>query len=148
VFNNSRFLILPGWHVANVGTRILALSQRRLAHDWQQTFSHPVLILRPSWTRNDSGIGVQGGQLDAGGKEPGFPLYASGIPAGAGIGQTVGPATVAGRCPEGVVGLTLPCGYSSGDSKIRLSTEQAHSLPSFFRPTLRTHARRRGGGID
>ncbi|OEU71033.1 MAG: hypothetical protein BA864_03275 [Desulfuromonadales bacterium C00003093] len=45
VVNNSRFLILPDYHVPNLGTRILALSQKRLLNDWLKKFGHPVLLL-------------------------------------------------------------------------------------------------------
>ncbi|RDJ94131.1 DUF4338 domain-containing protein [Lacticaseibacillus rhamnosus] len=42
VVNNSRFLIVPHWHVPNLGSRILSLCQRRLCRDWQEIFGHPV----------------------------------------------------------------------------------------------------------
>lgn len=45
VTNNSRFLILPEYHVANLASRILSLSQKRLPVDWQQSFGHPLLLL-------------------------------------------------------------------------------------------------------
>ncbi len=43
--NNNRFLILPEWHVHNLGSRILSLCQKRLPSDWQETFGHPVVLL-------------------------------------------------------------------------------------------------------
>jgi len=45
VVNNSRFLILPDYHVPNLGTRVLSLSQKRLLNDWLKKFGHPVLLL-------------------------------------------------------------------------------------------------------
>ena len=45
IANNSRFLILPHWHRPNVGSRVLALTERRLPHDWQQHFGHPLFLL-------------------------------------------------------------------------------------------------------
>jgi len=45
VANNSRFLILPDWHISNLGSRILSLTQKRLPTDWQNTFGHPLLLL-------------------------------------------------------------------------------------------------------
>ena len=45
VVNNSRFLILPGWHVANLGSRVLSLCEKRLSSDWEETFGHPVMLL-------------------------------------------------------------------------------------------------------
>lgn len=45
VTNNSRFLILPGCHQPNPGSRVLSLCQRRLRHDWPQPFGHPLLLI-------------------------------------------------------------------------------------------------------
>ena len=45
VTNNSRFLILPQWHVPNLASRILSLCQKRISADWQRMFGHPVLLL-------------------------------------------------------------------------------------------------------
>lgn len=45
VANNSRFLILPDWHIANLGSRVLSLCQRRLPADWQDAFGHPLVLL-------------------------------------------------------------------------------------------------------
>jgi hypothetical protein len=45
VTNNSRFLILPEWHVPNLASRVLSLCQRRIGADWQAQFGHPLLLL-------------------------------------------------------------------------------------------------------
>ncbi len=45
VTNNSRFLILPDWHVPNIGSRILSLCEQRLTRDWQGRFGHPAVLL-------------------------------------------------------------------------------------------------------
>lgn len=45
IANNSRFLILPDWHRPNLGSRTLALCQKRLPGDWQASFGHPLLLL-------------------------------------------------------------------------------------------------------
>jgi len=45
IANNSRFLILPGWHRPNVGSRVLSLLERRVGADWQARFGHPLLLL-------------------------------------------------------------------------------------------------------
>ena len=44
VVNNVRFLILPGVHVANLASRILAANLRRLVEDWQRLYGHPVFL--------------------------------------------------------------------------------------------------------
>lgn len=45
VTNNSRFLILPQYHIPNLASRILSLCQKRLCTDWQERFGHPVALL-------------------------------------------------------------------------------------------------------
>ena len=45
VTNNSRFLILPEWHLPNIATKILSLCQKRISTDWQKHFKHPLLML-------------------------------------------------------------------------------------------------------
>ena len=45
IANNSRFLILPDWHHPNLGTRVLALCQRRICADWVAHFNQPLLLL-------------------------------------------------------------------------------------------------------
>jgi len=45
IANNSRFLILPGWRRPNIGSRVLSLTERRVAGDWQTRFGHPLFLL-------------------------------------------------------------------------------------------------------
>ena len=43
--NNSRFLILPDWHRPHLGSKTLALCEKRLPSDWMTQFGHPVVLL-------------------------------------------------------------------------------------------------------
>jgi hypothetical protein len=45
VTNNSRFLLLPGASVPNLGSRVLTLTLERLAGDWQAQYGHPVEVV-------------------------------------------------------------------------------------------------------
>jgi len=45
VANNSRFLILPGGRRPNLGSKTLALCQKRLPDDWRTRFGHPLVLL-------------------------------------------------------------------------------------------------------
>src|SRR5712691_4742906 len=45
VVNHSRFLILPHWHLFNLGSRVLSLCERRLQRDWEEAFGHGVVLL-------------------------------------------------------------------------------------------------------
>lgn len=42
IANNARFLIVPGYHVPNLATRILKLALQRLSDDWQERYGHPL----------------------------------------------------------------------------------------------------------
>jgi len=45
IANNSRFLILPDWHCPNLGSKVLALCERRIDTDWLAHFDQHVLLL-------------------------------------------------------------------------------------------------------
>src|SRR3989442_3518175 len=45
IANNSRFLILPGWHRPNIGSRVLSLTERRVVADWKRRFGPPLFFL-------------------------------------------------------------------------------------------------------
>ena len=44
VTNNTRFLVLPGWQRKNLASRVLGLSVRRLARDWQASHGYAVTL--------------------------------------------------------------------------------------------------------
>jgi hypothetical protein len=45
VANNSRSLILPDRQCPNLGSKVLALCERRIAADWQARFRQALLLL-------------------------------------------------------------------------------------------------------
>jgi hypothetical protein len=42
VANNTRFLVLPGAHIKNLASKVLSVNLRRLSHDWQERYGHPI----------------------------------------------------------------------------------------------------------
>jgi hypothetical protein len=44
IANNTRFLILPELKIKNLASRVLSLNLKRLAHDWQAIYGHPILL--------------------------------------------------------------------------------------------------------
>ena len=44
VANNVRFLILPGWHLPNLASRVLALNLKRISDDWTHFHGNPILL--------------------------------------------------------------------------------------------------------
>jgi hypothetical protein len=45
VANNSRFVILPGHHHRDLGSKILSRIRRRIKQDWQARFGYPLLVM-------------------------------------------------------------------------------------------------------
>jgi hypothetical protein len=45
IANNARFMIMPGYHVPNLATRILRLTLDRLSADWQERYNHPLALV-------------------------------------------------------------------------------------------------------
>ena len=52
IANNSRCLILPGWHRPNTGSRVLSLTERRVVADWLTRFGHPLFLLETFLTHS------------------------------------------------------------------------------------------------
>lgn len=44
IANNARFLILPGYRIPHLASRLLGLNLRRLSADWQLAYAHPILV--------------------------------------------------------------------------------------------------------
>jgi hypothetical protein len=44
VVNNSRLLILPGFHVPNLASKVMKLAVQRLSADWERVYQHAVLV--------------------------------------------------------------------------------------------------------
>ncbi|MHC1725463.1 MAG: Druantia anti-phage system protein DruA [Syntrophobacteraceae bacterium] len=146
VVNNSRFLILPGWHVPNLGSRVLSLCQKRLSRDWQDTFGHPLLLLEtfvdPQRFR---GTVYRAANWLYVGETKGFRRTGKGYSA-----KTQPPKMVFIKPlqPEARELLSRPIlepPYHTGGAKIMLKAEQMRSLPQFFADIpdpRRTHGRR------
>ena len=133
VVNNSRFLILPEWHVFNLGSRVLALCQRRLGSDWEATFGHGVLLLEtfvdPQRFR---GTVYRAANWVYVGNTKGFRRTRHGYTA---TPQSPKMVFVQPLRADARRLLSQPCflpPYQIGDSKIMLSAAQMQSLPSFF----------------
>ena len=43
--NNARYLVLPGYHVPNLATRVMRLTLERLSADWMQRYGHALAVV-------------------------------------------------------------------------------------------------------
>ena len=45
VANNARYLVLPGYHVRNLATRVMRLTLDRISEDWCARYAHPLAVV-------------------------------------------------------------------------------------------------------
>ncbi len=135
IVNNSRFLILPDWHVSNVGSRILSLCERRLNADWQKCFGHPVVLLEtfvdPERYR---GTVYRAANWIFCGETKGFSRIRHGYSATASSPKMVFLKPLEADARALLCGAILKAPYRTGGAKMMLRAKQMESLPSFFAP--------------
>lgn len=133
IVNNSRFLILPHWHIANLGSRILSLCQRRLNRDWQQAFGHPVVLLETFVDpQRFQGTVYKADNWLYVGDTKGFRRIRHGYTA---VAQSPKMVFIKPLRPDARALLCqaiLQSPYRTGGSKMKLNAQQMQSLPSFF----------------
>jgi len=133
VVNNSRFLLLPNGHVPNLGSRLLALCQRRLASDWEETFGHGVLLLEtfvdPQRFR---GTVYRAANWMYVGNTRGFRRTRRGYTPTPQSPKMVFVRPLQAHARELLCAATLAPPYRLGDAKMLLTAAQMQSLPSFF----------------
>jgi hypothetical protein len=132
VVNNSRFLILPN-DVPNLGSRVLALCQRRLGSDWEKTFGHGVVLLEtfvdPQRFR---GTVYRAANWVYVGNTRGFRRTRLGYTATPQSPKMVFVQPLQANARELLCGATLTPPYRLGESKLMLTADQMRSLPGFF----------------
>jgi hypothetical protein len=132
--NNSRFLILPAWHVPNLASRILSLCRKRLPLDWLKTFGHPLLLLEtfvdPKYFQ---GTVYKAANWLYVGDTKGFRRTSRGYSAMPQSKKMVflNPLKINAKSLLSSPKLQLP--FRKGGSKIMLSAHHMQSLPYFFK---------------
>ena len=131
--NNSRFLILPDWHIPNFASRILSLCQSRLRNDWQKSFGHPIVLLETFVNpQRFHGTIYRASNWLYVGDTKGFRRSNNGYTQSA---QTPKMVFVKSLHPDARSILSranLEPPYRTGGSKIMLKAEHMQSLPYFF----------------
>ena len=134
VTNNSRFLILPQWHLPNLASRILSLCRKRLLTDWQAFFGHPILLIETFVDpKRFQGTIYKADNWIYVGNSKGFQRIGKGYSPTAKCPKMVFLKPLA---PDAQTLLSQPIldpTYHTGGKKIMLSAQQMESLPGFFR---------------
>lgn len=132
--NNSRFLILPQYHIPNLASRILSLCQKRLCTDWQERFGHPVVLLEtfvdPQRFR---GTLYKASNWIYVGQTKGFRRIGQGYSATAQSPKMVFLKPLQANAQSLLSQSIIHPLYRKGRPKIMLKAEQMQSLPDFFK---------------
>jgi len=133
IVNNSRFLILPDWHIRNLGSRILSLCQRRLDTDWQKAFGHPVVLLETFVDpQRFQGTVYKAANWLYVGDTKGFRRTRHGYTPNAQSPKMVFIKPLRADVRALLCRAILQPPYCTGGSKIMLNAQQMQSLSSFF----------------
>jgi hypothetical protein len=133
VINNSRFLILPGFHIHNLASRVLSLCLKRLARDWQDIFGHKIVLVE-TFVDPSRFVGTvyKASNWLCIGKTKGYRRQKQGyVPKEHGKLIFVKELTKSAR--RILSQPVLDRSYQTGEVKMLLMAEHMRSLPDFFK---------------
>jgi hypothetical protein len=131
--NNSRFVILPGWHIPNLGSRVLSLCQSRLPRDWQDAFGHPLVLLETFVDpQRFHGTVYKAANWLHVGESRGFRRSGKGYTPKNHSPKMVFLKPLQPDARELLSRPILEPPYRTGGTKMMLKAEQMRSLPGFF----------------
>lgn len=133
ITNNSRFLILPEWHLPNLASRILSLCHKRLAVDWQVVFGHPLVLIEtfvdPQRFR---GTIYKAANWVYVGDTKGFHRNGKGYSATAHSPKMIFVKPLTSDAQALLSRPILEQAYRTGGPRIMVNAQQMKSLPDFF----------------
>jgi hypothetical protein len=136
VVNNSRFLILPQWHLPNLGSRTLSLCEKRIQKDWLVRFGHPLLLMETFVDpQRYHGTVYKAANWLCLGQTKGFRRTRQGDSAYSAQAHTPKLVFVRPLQPKAQSLLSCPIldpRYCNGAPKMLLTADQMRSLPDFF----------------
>lgn len=144
--NNTRFLILPGWNLPNLGSRILSLCAKRISFDWQQHFGHPLLLLETFVDpRRYTGTVYRASNWTELGLTKGFKRVGQGYSAKPSSPKIIFVLPLQANARKLLSCAILNPAYQKGEPKMTMNAQQMESLPDYFKTVTdprRTHGRR------
>ena len=133
IANNSRFLILPAWHVPNLGSKTLSLCHQRLSGDWCARFGHPLLLLETFVDpQRFQGTVYRAANWTYLGDTRGFRRNRHGYSATAAAPKKVFVRPLQANARTVLSRPRLASPYLTGAPKMMLTADQMRSLPDFF----------------
>ncbi|MCF6179076.1 MAG: DUF4338 domain-containing protein [Geopsychrobacter sp.] len=133
VANNSRFLILPQWHLPNLGSRTLSLCEKRIKNDWLKRFGHPLLLMETFVDpQRYHGTVYRAANWQLLGHTKGFRRTSRGYSPVAQSPKMVFVRPLHSQTQALLSRPVLDPPYCNGAPKMMLTADQMRSLPDFF----------------
>lgn len=134
IANNSRFLILPDWHYPNLGSKTLALCQRRIAADWLAHFGKPLLLLETFVDpAHYHGTVYRAANWLCLGQTQGYRRTREGYSRAHDQPKLVFVKSLRRDARDQLARPLLDSRFCTGAPKLMLSAEQMQALPDFFK---------------
>ncbi len=132
--NNSRFLILPAEFNKNLGSRVLSLCLKRLSADWVKQYGHPILLVETfvDPERFHGGI-YRASNWQVLGLTRGFRRTTQGYSAQTAHKKLIFVKPLHRRAQAVLSDHQLSPHFMLGEVKMKITTQQMRSLPSFFK---------------
>lgn len=146
IANNSRFLILPDWHRPNLGSKVLALCQRRIGADWLEHFNQALLLLETFVdTVRYRGTVYRAANWTCVGQTRGYRRIRDGYSDGGGSPKLVFVRPLRNDAQSQLSRPLIRANYRQESPKMMLSAEHLSALPTYFKDipdTRRAQGRR------
>ena len=133
IANNSRFLILPQWHLANLGSTVLSRCARRLGVNWRERFGHPLVLVETFVDpMRFHGTVYRAANWLYLGQSRGYSRTREGYSATAPSPKKVFIKVLQTDAREVLSRPVLDPSYRIGAPRIMLTADQMRTLPDFF----------------
>ena len=134
VVNNNRLLILPGWHIPNLASRILSLCLKRLADDWAMVFGHRIVLVE-TFVDPDRFLGTvyKASNWLYIGDTKGFSRKKGGYTKTRGNPKMIFVKPLHRDAKRILSQPMLPDSYQTGGVGMKIKAEHMRSLPDFFK---------------
>ena len=144
IVNNNRFLILPGWHIQNLASRIMSLCLKRLVDDWWRVFGHKI-VLAETFVDPSKFLGTvyKASNWFFIGETKGFSRRKGGYTQRSGNGKMIFVRPLHKEAKRILSQPILEDSYKTGGDKMKIKAEHMYSLPDFFK-TIRDPRRAQG----
>ncbi len=134
IVNNNRFLILPDWHIKNLGSKTISLCLERLSDDWLRFFGHKIVLAETFVDPNKFfGTVYKASNWLYIGDTKGFRRKNNGYTKAVGNSKMIFVKPLHKNAKRILSQLSLDDSYQTGGVKMKIKAEHMRSLPDFFK---------------